>query len=90
MNPKKHPKILVKFRNSLGGYRPIEWRYLNKGWKSFSNLLFTNRKLYLKVAGEYTEIKVGAGGKLTADHFQHDNMKRSGGDFHVLYENCLK
>jgi hypothetical protein len=85
----KHPKILVKYRNSLAGYRPIEWRYLNGKWRRFSNLLSVNLKLYMFVAREYTQIKEEAGGKLNAYHFQHDNIKQSGGDFHVPYERCL-
>lgn len=85
----KHPKILVKYRNSLGGFRPIEWRYLNKGWKSMGQLLVKNSPLYMFILKEYGEILGENKGKITAPYFENLEYKRTGGDFHVPYVNCL-
>ena len=86
----KHPKIIVKYRNSLGGFRPIQWRYLNKGWKSMGNLLINNQPLYMEILKEYREVLKEHNGKLSSSYMkQHDNIRRVGGDFNVLYDNVL-
>jgi len=84
----KHPKILVKYRNSLGGFRPVGWRYLNKGWKSMGNLLNVNQPLYMEVLKEYGEVVRETDGKIPVS-FMEKHHVRSGGDFNVLYDNVL-
>ena len=84
----KHPKILVKYRNSLGGFRPVGWRYLNKGWKSMGNLLNVNQPLYMEVLKEYGEVVRENEGKIPASYMEKFH-KHIGGDFNVLYDNVL-
>jgi hypothetical protein len=85
----KHPKIIVKFRNSLAGYRPVGWRYLNKGWRIMPELRTSKFLLYNAIMDEYRVIKEDEGGKITAEYFHERDLKQHGGDFHVPYENFL-